>query len=122
MLSGTLHDPFTGTTIDFQRGSKQVQIDHVVALSNAWQTGAQQLDDDAKRNFANDPLNLIAVSGEENIRKGDADAARWLPPNTEFRCAYVERQIEVKRKYHLWATPEERDAIEQVLKECSKNK
>lgn len=121
VLRGTLTDPYTGEQLAFERGKSDIQIDHIVALSNAWQTGAQQLTDAERRNFANDPLNLIAVSGPVNIKKGDADASQWLPPNTEFRCTYVQRQIEVKRKYHLWVTPEEKDAIEHVLKACPKN-
>ena len=68
-LSGTLHDPFTGAVIPFQRGSgtsSAVQIDHMVALSDAWQKGGQQLDEEARRAFANDPLNLLAVDGPSN--------------------------------------------------------
>ncbi|MDY0114348.1 MAG: HNH endonuclease family protein, partial [Corynebacterium sp.] len=91
-LAGTLHDPFTGAVIPFQRGSatsSAVQIDHVVAMSDAWQKGAQDLDNEARQAFANDPLNLLAVDGPSNQRKGDGDAATWLPPNSAFRCQYV---------------------------------
>ncbi len=120
-LSGTLHDPFTGATIPFQRGSatsSAVQIDHIVAMSDAWQKGAQGLDDDARRAFANDPLNLLAVDGPSNQRKGDGDAATWLPPNLAFRCQYVARQIAVKHRYGLWVTPAERDALDRWLGTC----
>ncbi len=118
---GILNDPYTGTVIQFIRGestSDDVQIDHVVALSNAWQTGAQQLDDSQRVIFANDPLNLLAVDGPTNEKKSDADAATWLPPNKAFRCSYVKRQISVKAKYGLWVTPSERDAMVQVLDTC----
>ncbi|HTM85441.1 MAG TPA: HNH endonuclease family protein, partial [Mycobacterium sp.] len=97
VLSGTLNDPYTGTAIAFQRGpgtSRQVQIDHVVALSDAWQKGAQQWDAVARRNFANDPANLQATSGPINQQKGDGDAATWLPPNKAYRCTYVSRIVQ----------------------------
>ncbi|WP_407663450.1 HNH endonuclease family protein [Mycolicibacter senuensis] len=118
VLSGVLHDPYTGTAIPFQRGrgtSRAVQIDHVVALSDAWQKGAQQLDEPTRRNFANDPLNLQATSGPINYQKGDGDAATWLPPNKSYRCEYVSRIVEVKSGYGLWVTQAEHDAIARIL-------
>ncbi|MEZ7239327.1 DUF1524 domain-containing protein [Rhodococcus sp. GXMU-t2271] len=121
VLFGTLHDAYTGTTIDFRRGqdtSADVQIDHVVALSDAWQKGAQQLDEQTRANFANDPRNLQAVDGAANQQKGDGDAATWLPPNRSYRCTYVARQIEVKALYRLWVTQAEHDAMVRVLAGC----
>jgi hypothetical protein len=84
VLTGTLPDPYTGQQVPFQRGwttSDDVQIDHVVALSDAWQTGAQQLDPATRETLANDPLNLVATAGRVNQAKGDSDAASWLPPH-----------------------------------------
>jgi hypothetical protein len=121
VTSGVLQDPFTGTEIQFVRGqdtSSAVQIDHVVALSDAWQKGAQQLNEETRRQFSNDPLNLLAVDGPSNSRKGDGDAATWLPPNRSFRCDYVARQIAVKARYALWVTPAEKDAMHEVLGTC----
>ena len=121
VLSGILDDPYTGKTVPFIRGdmtSDDVQIDHVVALSNAWQTGAQQLTYSSRVMFANDPLNLFAVDGPTNEKKSDGDAATWLPPNKSFRCQYVTRQIKVKAKYRLWMTPAEHDATSRVLATC----
>jgi hypothetical protein len=118
---GTLLDPYTLKTIMFVRGtnsSDDVQIDHVVALSNAWQTGAQQISPELRHNLANDPLNLLAVDGPTNQKKSDADAATWLPPNKNYRCQYVARQVAVKKKYTLWVTQPEFDAIKQVLAGC----
>jgi hypothetical protein len=89
-----------------------------VALSDAWQKGAQKLSFASRVQFANDPLNLLAVDGPTNSSKGDSDAATWLPPNKAYRCAYVARQVAVKRKYQLWVTSAERDAIARVLKAC----
>ena len=121
VLSGTLADPYTSQSIQFQRGpgtSDDVQIDHVVALSDAWQKGAQQLPPEQRQAFANDDLNLLAVHGPTNQKKGDGDAATWLPPNKDYRCPYVARQIAVKHKYTLWVTQAEHDAIVQILQNC----
>lgn len=122
VLSGTLQpDPYTGKTIEFQRGattSQAVQIDHVVAVSDAWQKGAQQLSPDMRYLFYNDPLNLLAVDGSANNDKSDSDAASWLPPNKDYRCRYVARQVAVKIKYTLWITQAEHDAIKNVLGTC----
>ncbi len=121
VASGSLQDPYTGKTVTFTRGeqtSDDVQIDHVVALSNAWQTGAQQLTLTQRIALANDPLELVAVDGDSNQAKGDGDAATWLPPHKPFRCQYVARQIAVKAKYNLWVTQAESDAMRRVLGEC----
>lgn len=119
--SGTLIDPYSGTTINFVKGvqsSMEVQIDHVVALSNAWQTGAFKLTLQKRTEFANDPDNLLAVVGRLNSQKGDGDAATWLPPLKSYRCTYVSKQISVKAKYGLWVTAPEKDAMLNVLSKC----
>lgn len=123
VLSGNLADPYSGTEIKFIRGestSQAVQIDHVVALSDSWQKGAQQLSRETRIKFANDSLELLAVDGPLNQKKGDSDAASWLPPNKQYRCAYVARQIAVKQKYNLWVTLAENQAIKRVLELCPK--
>ncbi len=121
VFSGVLDDSYTGKTINFVRGqetSDDVQIDHVVALSDSWQKGAQSLSPEVREQFANDPLNLIPVDGDTNQKKGDSDAASWLPPNKGFRCQYVARQIAVKSKYSLWVTDAEKAAMSRVLSGC----
>jgi len=119
VVSGTLADPYTGQTIAFQKGDgASVDIDHVVALSNAWQTGAFGWDEARRTALANDPMNLLAVDYSANRQKGDADAATWLPGATSYRCAYVARQVAVKSAYGLWVTPAEHDAIARVLDGC----
>jgi len=121
VATGTLADNYTGATIQFVRGqdtSSDIQIDHIVPLSDAWQKGAQQLSADQRKELANDPLNLMAADGPTNSAKGDKDAATWLPPNKAFRCEYVERQTDVKAKYALWVTQPEHDVIVGVLKNC----
>ncbi|MBP2412755.1 hypothetical protein JOF48_001554 [Arthrobacter stackebrandtii] len=122
VLTGVLADPYTATTINFVRGSatsSAVQIDHVVALSDAWQKGAQQLSPEQRTAFGNDPLNLLAVDGPSNQSKGAGDAATWLPPNKAYRCDYVARQVSVKAGYSLWVTQAEHDAMARVLADCS---
>lgn len=121
VTSGILDDPYSGKVIQFKRGSdssSDIQIDHVVALSDAWQKGAQSLTPERRVSMANDPLELLAVDGPANIQKSDGDAATWLPLNKPFRCQYVARQIAVKQKYNLWLTQSEHDAIEGILKKC----
>ncbi len=119
--SGILNDPYTGNKIEFVRGedtSSAVQIDHVVALSNAWASGAALLTKEQRYEISQDPLNLLAVDGPANQEKSDQAADTWLPSNEAFRCQYVARQISVKYKYHLWVTPAEKLAMQKVLANC----
>lgn len=119
VVSGTLNDPYTGMVIAFTKeDGDAIQIDHVVALSNAWQTGAQQLTIELRKQLANDPLELLAVEGAANQAKSDGDAATWLPKNKLFRCEYIARQIAVKKKYTLWVTEAEKQAMVQILATC----
>ncbi|MHA6670234.1 HNH endonuclease family protein [Homoserinimonas sp. A447] len=122
VTSGVLVSPYTGETINFVRGnetSMAVQIDHVVALANAWQTGAQQLSQDQRIAFANDPMNLFAVDGASNSQKGAGDTATWLPKSKSFRCTYVSHQVSVKAAYGLWVTKAEHEAMTRVLSSCA---
>ena len=121
VASGILHDPYTGATIHFTRGvktSSAVQIDHVVALENAWRSGANTWDTSKRYAFANDPYNLLAVDGPANQSKGSASAAYWLPTNSAYRCEYVARQIGVKAKYSLSVTSNEKTAMLAILHAC----
>lgn len=121
VVTGVLSDLYTGKEIQFVRGagtSDDVQIDHVVALSDAWQKGAQQLSPMVREQLANDPLELLAADGVANQQKSDGDAATWLPSNKSFRCQYVARQVAVKKKYSLWVTAAEKEAIVRVLGTC----
>ncbi|MEV5726596.1 HNH endonuclease family protein [Streptomyces pharetrae] len=119
VASGTLDpDPYTGRDVTFVRGRSRVDVDHVVALSDAWQKGAGQWDPGKRIAFANDPLNLLAVDAGTNRAKGDGDAATWLPPNKAYRCTYVAAQVAVKKKYGLWVTAAEKAAMRRVLSRC----
>ncbi len=121
VLTGSLADPYGGEVIAFERGerSSEVQIDHVVALSDAWQKGAQQWTDEVRTAFANDPANLLAVDGSLNQQKGAGDAATWLPPRKAYRCVYVVRQVRVKAAYGLWVTSAEQEAMSRELDRCA---
>lgn len=122
VLSGVLDDPYTGKQILFDREEGTdvlVQIDHVVALMDAWEKGAQQWDLVTRTEFANDPLNLLAVSGKANRMKKAGDVATWLPNNKDFRCAYVTRVVQVKAKYGVWMTDEEHDTAGRILQKCA---
>ncbi len=121
VAGGEFREPYTGAVVRFPRGaesSKAVQIDHVVALGDAWQKGAQQLTPQQRQSLANDPLNLVAADGPANQEKSASDVASWLPKNKAFRCHYVARQISVKAAYKLWVTPAEKDAMKRVLATC----
>ncbi len=121
VVAGEFEEPYTGEYKKFtarEEISKGIQIDHVVALSDAWQKGAQNLSVDTRYEIATDPLNLLAVDAQANTKKSDGDAATWLPPNKKFRCQYVARQVSVKYKYKLWVTEAEKNAIHNILVSC----
>jgi len=122
VLTGQLLDPYSGKVITFSSTKSTIDIDHVVALSNAWQTGAAYFDKTKRQQIANDPLNLLAVDFSLNRQKGDGDAATWLPPLKSYRCDYVARQIAVKAKYGLWVTQPEKIAIIKLLEKCEGQK
>jgi hypothetical protein len=107
--------------IAFVRGpqtSKSVEIDHVVALADAWYKGARAWDPQRRLDFANDPRNLLAVSPDANFSKAFRDAASWLPPNEAFRCDFVARQIEVKSVYGLWLSAKEKKTMTDIMADC----
>ena len=121
VISGKYYEPYNGEFVEFSKRSdisKNVQIDHIVALSDAWQKGAQYKSKDVRFQIATDPLNLVAADASANMQKSDGDAATWLPKNKSFRCQYVARQISVKYKYELWVTESEKDAMSRVLSNC----
>lgn len=123
VVSGVLDpDPYTGEDVPYIRGRSKIDVDHIVALSDAWQKGAQQWDDSKRIALANDPLNLLVVDSGTNRGKGDGDTATWLPPNKAYRCTYVAAQVAVKTKYGLWVTSAEQAAMERVLSSCPEQK
>ena len=123
VLTGVLaYEPYLGTkNYEFSTtgGFKtSLDVEHLVALGDAWQKGAQQLSKTKRIEFANDPVNLTMTDPGQNRSKGDADAATWLPKNKAYRCTYIAKQVTVKKKYHLWVTKAEQTAMLNVLKPC----
>ena len=121
VVAGEYVEPYTGQQMVFKSREEiadGIQIDHVVALSDAWQKGAQYFDADKRYSIATDPLNLLAVDADANEKKSDGDAATWLPSNKKFRCQYVARQVSVKYKYGMWVTEAEKNAMKKVLSNC----
>lgn len=121
VISGKLYEPYNGEFKEYSDKtaiSKGLQIDHIVALSDAWQKGAQYKTKEIRYAIATDPLNLVAADASANMQKSDGDAATWLPKNKSFRCQYIARQISVKYKYGLWVTDSEKDAMNRILSNC----
>ncbi len=118
--SGDFYDPYTDTQFFFVKSSSgsSIEIDHIVSLSDAWQKGAHQWNSQTRKEFANDPLNLVATSRDANRQKSDSDAASWLPPNKQIRCAFIARQVAVKSAYQLWVTQAEYEAMSRILASC----
>ncbi|WP_262064284.1 HNH endonuclease family protein [Streptomyces sp. STR69] len=111
-------DPYSGKEVTYRRGASLVDIDHLVALSDAWQKGAKYWDASKRIALANDPLNLLTVGASANRSKGDGDTATWVPPYKAYRCTYVAAQVAVKKKYDLWVTAAEKAAMKKVLSTC----
>ncbi|MCX5124823.1 HNH endonuclease family protein [Streptomyces sp. NBC_00347] len=105
VVSMTLPDPYTGKALAWRKEkAAEVQIDHVVPLSYAWQMGAARWGKPKRQRLANDVLNLLPVSGPANSAKGDSGPASWLPPNKAIRCAYAVTFAQVALKYELPVT------------------
>ncbi|WP_079170928.1 HNH endonuclease family protein [Streptomyces sp. CC53] len=116
VVSMDLYDPYTGKDIVWKKAkAAEVQIDHVVPLSYAWQMGAARWSKEKRQRLANDVLNLLPVSGSANSAKSDSGPASWLPPNKAIRCSYVVRFAQVAAKYELPVTASDKAMM---LKQC----
>ena len=119
VIAGQLADPYSGKWIDFsKKEASKVQIDHVVALENAWQSGAYKLTQEDREALANDPNNLLAVNGHDNMAKGSKSADQWMPPNSAYACAYASKQVQIKNRYALTVTTPEKQALADALATC----
>ena len=118
VTAGLWFDPYTGLTfVD----PGDLDIDHLVPLKEAHQSGAHAWTNEKRRDYANDienPGHLIAVDDGTNQSKGHRDPAEWLPPSLAFRCAYVSAWIAVKRKWELAMDSAEEVAIRDGFSEC----
>lgn len=109
----SLYDGITVTS------AHELDIDHLVPLANAWVTGARSWTPTQRETFANDvSAELIAVSAHSNRSKGDQPPPGYEPPNRAEDCAYAQRWITVKTKYHLSIQSSEHDALAQMLTTC----
>jgi hypothetical protein len=116
IVAMTLHDPYTGTIIEWRKQqASDVQIDHVVPLSYSWQMGSSRWSASKRKRLANDVLNLIPVEGRANSAKGDSGPASWLPPNKQIRCAYAVRFAQVAIKYEMPVTAPDKQTM---LRQC----
>ncbi|MEU9996107.1 HNH endonuclease family protein [Streptomyces sp. NPDC050848] len=116
VVSMDLYDPYTGKGIAWKKANAaEVQIDHVVPLSYAWQMGAARWNKEKRQRLANDVLNLLPVSGSTNSAKGDSGPASWLPPNKTIRCSYAVRFAQVALKYDLAVTGPDKSIM---LRQC----
>lgn len=121
VLTGQLEDWYSGTTVDFVSGqgtSELVQIDHLVPLSWAWRHGAEHWDSTTLRAFSNDPLNLVATTGQQNQQKSDSGPGDWLPASDAAQCRYVQRFTQVLHDYDLGVNLRDRAMMRGVLAEC----
>lgn len=116
VYDGYLRDPYSNTTV--RERPYAIDLDHMVALSDAWQKGAQQWTYAKRLRFANDRLNLQPTLPSLNRQKGDSDVASWLPPNKAYRCTFVARIVAVKLTYGVWVTSAEKAAMQRVLGTC----
>lgn len=116
VMSLTLKDPYTGSTIEWsKKKATRIQIDHVMPLSYDWQMGAAHWNEAKRQQIANDPLNLIPVDGPANNAKRDSGPASWLPPYKQIRCSYALRFAQVSLKYDLPVTTADKKAM---LEQC----
>lgn len=149
VLSGTFHDPYTGRTMKFKRGrdtSSQIQIDHVVAVNEAYADGLWKADKATRVRYYNDPDVLIASEGEANNRKSEgvnlygkgvpnrydrtwkstgekrwaaSTPSVWLPSYKPYRCTYMAKRVYVKQKYGLTMSSWEKQETVSYLSQCA---
>lgn len=101
--------------------SSKFDIDHMVPLSEAWDSGAWNWNADQRKHYSNDldqPFFLIAVTASSNRSKSDRDPAEWMPPNSAYHCEYVRIWIEIKRAWDLSVDQAEHDYLAQKLASC----
>lgn len=125
VATGVLHDPYTNTTVNFQRGNKTgaaVQIEHIVPLAYSWDQGAWAWPESLRVRFANDPANLLAVQGQANQDKGDNEPAFWMPPNAAFHCHYAMQFIAVMRGYGLAIDEPSVQVLRRAAATCSSSR
>lgn len=122
LTGGTWVSPYDGVE---STASHEIHVDHLVALAEAWRSGAWNWTDAERSAYANDldvPYALVAVSGRSNRSKGDRDPASWMPPLASYACAYLTAWILVKYRWRLSVDAAERAAIEDGLDDCGSSR
>ena len=117
-VTGSWRSVYDGVTTT---SASSFDIDHVVPLKEAWDSGAWAWTAGRRQAYANDlgdPRSLRAVSATSNRAKGDRDPAQWLPPLASFRCTYVTDWVVIKVRWSLSVDALERTAIKRVLEAC----
>ncbi len=115
VVSGSWDDPYSGKTII---NATKLDVDHMVPLKEAHESGAANWSRERKRAYANDlddPDTLIAVDRGLNRQKGAKDPAEWLPPNQAYRAEYARAWVAVKLKWGLTADRQELVALRKLL-------
>ncbi|MFE4047865.1 HNH endonuclease family protein [Streptomyces sp. YIM B13518] len=115
--SGSWYSPYDGATWS---AASDVDIDHLVPLAEAWDSGAGSWTTSRRQAFANDLTRpqLLAVTDNVNQAKGDQDPATWMPSRTAYRCTYVRAWVQVKYYYGLSVDPAEKSALQNHLASC----
>jgi hypothetical protein len=119
VVAGTLTDPYTGVRVSFVKArAEQVQIDHVVALAEAWRSGAWAWTLQRREAFANDLGVLQASAGPVNQAKSDHDPGTWRPPDPARACTWARQVRGIKIRWGLSADRQEADALAAILATC----
>ncbi|NUT37694.1 MAG: HNH endonuclease [Hamadaea sp.] len=119
VLSGVLHDPYTGKLLPYDRSrASEIEIDHVVAVAAAWRSGAWAWTQQRRQEFANDIDNLMAADKTTNQDKRSQTPDNWKPPRRESWCGYARRYVTAKTRYALSVTPTEAKALGEMLATC----
>jgi hypothetical protein len=115
VTSGSWYDPYTDQTF---ADPSDIDTDHVVALGNAWRSGASSWTDEERERYANDPEVLLSVEDNANQSKGDKGPEAWKPPNHDYWCEYARRWIWIKSDWHLTVNPAEKSSLREMLETC----
>ncbi|MFH8580051.1 HNH endonuclease family protein [Streptomyces zaomyceticus] len=119
VLSGVLHDPYTGKELPYSyRRASRIQTDHVVALGAAWRAGAWAWTPERRLHFANDLDVLLATDKRTNQDKSSKTPDRWRPPRTAYWCEYGRRWTGIRTRYALTVSPPEKGAVRELLDTC----
>ncbi|MFC9611051.1 HNH endonuclease family protein [Streptomyces sp. NPDC056938] len=115
--SGSWYSEYDGATWS---AAADVDIDHIVPLSEAWKSGANAWTTAQRQGFANDLTRpqLIAVTDNVNQSKGDQDPAKWMPSRAAYKCTYVRMWVQVKHYYNLTVDSAEKSALTSYLSGC----